>query len=314
MQSALLQQIGDQLDRQIVVKVGYGGVVMPGDTPISNDSGEVIRNGHEKSRRSATGPRKGTAGRQGPPRGSGSPGAYASFGGSQLGPNPVPEEIETAYPGAAVWPRQDGFWLLTESSLLDGEYRRARIATAISTETECARSWAFWVSELSRAVPIGPRHTYFDGAICAFSPNDGAWSFGAPLVSLLDLHTLWAFRHLHLERLGRWPGPQIAFDYFERIVECRPGELCGCQDPKGRYEDCCLAADAERDPIAALMTYRAFYGTRQPPDQVARFVEGGCEPPPIRDFLPARKSDMERAWNGLLRRSDGVPLPIRSGR
>lgn len=313
MRQALLRHIGDQLDQQVVVKVGCGGVVMPGDgIAISSSSGEVSTNGNERSRGSAARPRQGSAGRQGASRGPGTPGAYSSFGGTDPGPNPAPDEVAAAYPGAAVWPQPGGFWLLSDAVLLRGEYRRARFATAVCTKTASTRAWAFWVTDLSRTVAIGPRHTYLDGSVCAVGPTDAVWSFGDSLVGLLDLQTLWAFRHLHLERVGRWPGPQIAFDYFERMVECRPTEICGCPEPKGTYEQCCMAADAGRDRIAALMRYRAFYGDRFPPEEVVRFVNGDAPPPPIPNLLPARMSDIERAWDGLSRRSDGVPLPVRS--
>jgi hypothetical protein len=202
--------------------------------------------------------------------------------------------------------------LLTESRLLPREYRRVVLATAVCVKSETCRSWAFWTSTLSEPKAIGPRHTYFDGAICAFEVADGVWSFGDPLERLLDIYTLWAFRHLHLERLGRWPGPQATRDYFERIVECRPDELCGCEEPRGRYKDCCLAKDRARDPVDALMMYRTFYGPRRPPEAVLGFVAGRDEPPPVGHLLPIRICDLERIWAGIPRPTKGVALPIRT--
>lgn len=289
---------------------------MPSDeAALSTNLGGDLHHAVQRSRGSAAGSWQGPPRRKGASRGSGSTGAYAPLVRSIAGsPQAVPEEVAQAYPGARIWRQDQGFWLLTESRLLPGEYRHARFATAVCLKSETCRSWAFWVSELSEPVAIGPRHTYLDGAICAFENSDEVWSFGDPLEQLLDIYTLWAFRHLHLERLGRWAGPQVARDYFERIVECRPEELCGCDNPKGRYRDCCFPRDTMRDHVEAWMMYRSFYGPRQPPSSVVDFASRQGDPPSVRELLPMRASDLDRVLWGIPRRSRGVPLPIRMSR
>lgn len=303
---AVLKHIGCQLDRQVEVRVGNGGIVMPSDeTDPSKTLGGDINHAIKRSRRSTTNPWQRTARWQGAPGRTGTAGTYASIGRPEHGQgHEVPEEVAVAYPGAKIWHQGHGFWLLTESALLLGEGCPARIATAVCMRTESVRAWAFWAPSMSRPVPIGPRHTYLDGAICALDGTDDVWRFGDSLVSLLDLYTLWVFRHLHLERIGRWPGLQAGRDYFERIVEFSSDELCGCDAPKGRYKDCCAPRDSGRDSIAAFLTYHRFYGARRPPESLIGFVTKGEDPPAISDLLSIHSHDLERYCSRLA-------LPIR---
>jgi len=54
------------------------------------------------------------------------------------------------------------------------------------------RAWGFWTAGTATSW-IGPRHINFgDGSICAFSPDEGAWSEGGDLRTLIDLYNVWA--------------------------------------------------------------------------------------------------------------------------
>lgn len=311
---AHLRYIGDQLDRGIEVRVGNGGVVMPNDeaAPLLDLGGDV-NHATERQRRSETRPRKGPPGGEGTSRRSRTAGAHASVG--RTDPHAyrnVRQEVAEAYPGAEVWHQENGFWLVAESRILPREFRRVRFVVACCAARELVKGWAFWISDLSDPVHIGPRHTYFEGEICAYPAHAGIWSFGDSMVRLLDFYTVWAFRHLYLERVGRWPGHQVTWDPNERIVECRSDELCGCQNPAGRYRDCCAPKDAQRDQLEALLAYRAFYGPRQPPEGVTRFVSVRRNPPELAQIFALRMSDLRRFWPRSLSivPTDGMPLRI----
>lgn len=311
---AHLRYIGDQLDRGIEVRVGNGGVVMPNDEVArTHEMGGDVSYANERPGRSETRPRQGTAGRQRAARGPGPARADASVRGPDAGAyRTVQEEVAEAYPGARVWHQEHGFWLVAESRVLPGEFFRARFVIACCSAREMVKGWGFWVSELSPPMHIGPRHTYFEGDICAFPAHSGFWAYGDSMVRLLDFYTIWAFRHLHLEQAGRWPGHQITWDPNERIAECRLDELCGCQTPEGLYRDCCYPDDAKRDQLEALLAYRAFYGPRTPPQSVTRFASELRDPPDLRGFAPLRISDLRRFWPRSLSTMpvDGLTLPI----
>lgn len=169
---------------------------------------------------------------------------------------------------------------------MPGHWRTAHFATAVSVQSRKVRSWGFWWGAACTPLPIGPRHTYLDGAACAFDALDGIWSFGDPLVQLLDIYALWAFRHLHLEQIGTWPGPQAARLDFERIVELKAGEHCGCDSPRGTYGECCAESDSQRDKVAAHVAYWRFFGMRKPPPSVTTFALNGGEPPDMKTLFP----------------------------
>jgi hypothetical protein len=166
-------------------------------------------------------------------------------------------------------------WVLVESRLFDGLRKRARFLIGVSYRYAAIRSWAFWVDAIGLPVWIGPRHTnYNDGSICAFEPADGTWGFSDGLVQLVDLYTLWVARHLHLEVFGRWPGAQSVHRPYERILEIRTGEQCGCRDAAGAYVDCCRTRDLARDRIADAVEFICWtqFALRSPPRQVLDFV------------------------------------------
>jgi hypothetical protein len=150
------------------------------------------------------------------------------------------------------------------------------------------RGWGFWMRiPMNHPQWIGPRHTNMpDGSICAFDPNDETWKVCGSLVSLLDLYTLWALRHLHLQILGYWPGRQVAKFVTERLLELKPFELCGC----GRdmpYEECCQAADLRANRLFEAMRFCGLGGfCRCPPQAILKFIREEGPPPTIAEVLP----------------------------
>jgi hypothetical protein len=155
-------------------------------------------------------------------------------------------------------------------------------------------AWGFWTAAAETRW-IGPRHTNFqDGSICAFSPDDRAWSEGGDLRALLDLYSVWTLRHLHLEVFGRWPGKQYALlgadprvQAYYRWIECKDDELCGCGSETRRYSQCCKPSDLQWDVIE-LMGYflrqiKGGFQSRRPQPSVAGFIEGRSALPKIAD-------------------------------
>jgi hypothetical protein len=108
---------------------------------------------------------------------------------------------------------------------------------------------------------------------------------GDSFVTLLDIYSLWAIRHLHLEILGRWPGRQKARWPFERIIETRPDELCGCGSME-RYADCCRQADLHSDFNALRYEFLRDTqgGTRKPPAELTAALEGKVPLPRIQSY------------------------------
>jgi hypothetical protein len=158
-------------------------------------------------------------------------------------------------------------WLLTDSSVVDGLKPAATFLTAISWPAFAVKSWGFWRDSPFSVRWIGPRHTNFpDGSICAFDPTDWTWVFGDSLVSLLDLYSVWALRHLHLQMFNRWPGPQSVFHPYERRVEFQPDEHCGCGSGRA-YGLCCASHDAARKPLPDAVSFSVLFagGLREPP-------------------------------------------------
>jgi hypothetical protein len=124
-----------------------------------------------------------------------------------------------------------------------------------------------------------------DGSICAFDPDDGTWAIGGSIVSLLDLYTLWALRHFHLQVFGYWPGRQVASFVMERLLELKPFEHCGCGGDKP-YEKCCQAADLKADRLSETIKFSDLGGFRRcPPQAILKFLTEGYAPD-ITDVLP----------------------------
>jgi len=287
-----LQEIGCQLDKNIFPRVKNGGIVMPSDSAVL-PSTLGVENGNEQSsrqRRPEAGSWKGTAGGQGPARGAWPPHQTAPVVCANFREKYEDEltAVCEAYRCTEVWYEGDGLWLLTESALLPALQTTATFLTGISFTRASARSWGFWRGGTVGCTWIGPRHTNFpDGSICAFEPSDGTWTFGDPLVELLDLYTLWALRHLHLQVYRRWPGQQAVHHPYERLLEIREGEYCGCGKTDKLYGECCRDRDLARNRIADAVSFllRASGGLREPPQEVTRFIREQKEPPRLCNLL-----------------------------
>ncbi len=192
--------------------------------------------------------------------------------------------VRQAYPRTQLWHQGDGVWLLSKSAVLDGLRQHAIFLTGISFAWSMVRSWAYWSAPLALPVWIGPRHTnFFDGSICAFEPTDGTWGFGDSLVELLDLYTVWALRHLHLQIFGRWPGYQAVHYPVERLLELREDEYCGCGMTGKMYGECCKAKDAAKSRVADAVQFAL--SPRRPPGSVTKAVRTGDAPPLLANLL-----------------------------
>ena len=281
----MLKRIGRELDEGWFPAVKNCGVVIPGEFVVKPETaGEDIdyEQRQRKGRPSARS-RKRAARRKRSPGRSGTPSKAAPVistslqetYGSQL------DEIEVAYPGVQHWQEPDALWLLTTSRVLDGCTRNAVFVSVIPCKVMLIpRSWGFW----NGCQWIGPRHTNFpDGSVCSYEPRDHTWHLGDSIVSLLDLHTLWALRHLHLEVFGRWPGPQAVPYAYERLLELREDEYCGCEAKHPKlYGECCRGKDLASDRLADAIhfTLRMAGGLRNPPTSVCKFVHGLISRPP----------------------------------
>jgi hypothetical protein len=176
-----------------------------------------------------------------------------------------------------------GLWLMTESAVIPGLKKAATFLLAVNLKDELVKGWGFWRGHAIGVEWIGPRHTNFnDGTICAFEAQDGTWCFGRSLVGLIDLYSVWALRHLHLELFGRWPGLQFVHHRCEHHLELHPDELCGCGTPK-RYRDCCYEKDRADGSLASTIEYLCKIGSwdRKPPRSIIETVREGAAPPAL---------------------------------
>jgi len=285
-QRATLREIGLKLDSGAFPRVLNGGVVVPGDRPAALRSpGTEKTSGQEPSRRSEAGSRQRPAGRQGPP---GRPGQAREAAPLARAGTPSPSsdelrELEGAYPGAQVWQRDDGYWLCVSSHLLprlEPSVNFLVYVLATSGTPLLARGWAFWAN----GIWVGPRHTNWDGSICAFADADRAWVPNDSIVNLLDLYTTWAVRHLHLSEFGRWPGPQLAATPAERILEQHPTELCGCgRSSTAKYSECCSSKDISESRIGATLKWMTL--GRHPPREIEEIVLKNRVPPSVAEGI-----------------------------
>lgn len=284
-----LREIGRQLDDNLAVNVQNDGIVTPSAAIVSSVTlGEESYNAEPATGRSETRPRTRAASRQGQAGGYSTGRPWASGRTASL---LVPElrahyeeeigRITEFYPGTELWDQEQGVWLLVRSSLLYGLTRRAIFATYVSYAALAVYSWAFWEDLLTPGTWIGPRHTNFpDGSICAFEPDDSTWVYGRPIVKLFDFYSVWAVRHLHLEVFGRWPGRQSVKYAYERILELRDDEFCGCTNGDKLYGDCCKSKDIASSQIPAAIDFFFFSRgrLREPPKAVVDFVHRRSNP------------------------------------
>lgn len=287
-----LRKIGQQLDEGIFPNVFNDGIVALNDSAASTATvGAEKKNEPTRQKRSSTGSWQGTA------RWQRQAGRSRSPGNSAPVVSPVLREeyrrqldgIMAAYPRTAVWRHEEGLWLSVESAIIAGFNRRATFIVALPYfENAIPKAWGFWTTHISWDW-IGPRHTNFpDGSICAFEPRDASWVTGGDIVSLLDLYTLWALRHLHLNFVGHWPGRQSVTHAYERLVELKDEEFCGCDSGQLRYADCCKQADmaADRNALASdfLVNFSKFQPRRVPP-RIQRILTHREGPPSFTEDL-----------------------------
>lgn len=254
----LLEEIGEGLDREQYPSVYRNGLVKPGPgrPPETSPGGgtELYVSAPEGgSPRPAAGEGQGPAG-----HGSADGAARSSASEALLlrAPGLTPKVRHDL--GAAIdeyrdtWLRivaPETVWLLTRIRPIPGLPDEPLLLTAYPLRSRFAWpcSWAWW----SPGDWIGPRHINFDGtgSICSFERTHGTWKPGDPLLRLLDLHTGWVVRHMHLRYFGRWPGPQVIHTAYERLREQLPGELCGACDSMRPYEVCCRPEDIARGSL-----------------------------------------------------------------
>lgn len=293
---AELRRIGEGLDARQPVRVTDGGIVFLDPDSAQSAVLETCYEQRQNARRPAARSRQGAARRERPPGRPRPPGAGPWVGRLSAAYQQQLEGVQRAYPGAALDLDQHGVWLFARSQLLAGLSREAIFLVALpDTPLVEPRAWAFW-QQGKEATWIGDRHTnFFDGSICAYSPTiDRAWSPGGDLRTLLDLYSLWALRHLHVEVLGRWPGKQYALlapnghpmPYY-RLVEFKDDELCSC-DSGGRYGACCKPRDLTCDFMIEMQRFRAVHGgrgirDRRPPEPILRWALEGATKPRIYD-------------------------------
>lgn len=282
---ALLAEIGALLNSGCYPVVHNGGIVRPSKPSVtSNQQGVEMKDDERtRQRRPATGPWQGTAGGQGQAIGSWPSRRAAPVidPGLQRAFEAEIDAIRDAYPGTAFWLHENGVWLRTESQILDGLTRRATFLTSIPfTREGRTSSWGYWTTPIS-ASWIGPRHTNFpDGSVCAFERRDGTWNIGDNVVTLLDLYTLWALRHLYMEVFGRWPGYQSVPMPYERLQELKDDEFCGCDKSNLRYAECCKPRDLMLSRAEAFQDFLAWTGgtdtcgMRRPPNWAALVIMG----------------------------------------
>lgn len=295
----MLAEIGRQLDANVFPHVFDNGVVMPSASDVALSAlGKETDDEQQRPRGPAAGSRKGTARRKGTPRRSRQAGASARISGGLLRTAYAAQlaSLAKAYPASRVFPDDEGMWLQTESSILSGLDYGATFLVALPFAPGVGpRAWGFWHGP-DGLLWIGPRHTnFFDGSICAFSPGDNVWTEGGNLTSLIDLYTVWAFRHLYLEVVGRWPGrqyslppPNEVLNPYYRLAQCKDDELCGCGSPTARYAECCKPRDLRSDfgRLAQEFVRRmgARLGDRKPPQAIVDFATGQGASPSIRDL------------------------------
>jgi len=287
----VVQRIGDDLDRQVFARVTDGGLMLPAGADDLHQLAGREKRDVERKRRPATGSWQGAAGGQRKAGGPWTAGTAPSAGRRSSAADYEEEltKLKVAYPASQVWMREQGIWLVAHSALVDGLDREAVFVVALPFDVrKSAQGWGFWSrGNLAFVQWIGPRHTNFPfGSICAFEPADGTWRTGDSPIVLLDLYSLWAVRHLHLEHFGRWPGSQVARWPYERRTECLEHELCGCGSFSKTYAECCLPLDRKRDAVKDALSFiwETGGGDRSPPIEIFRFLREQIEPPQVTDY------------------------------
>lgn len=293
----MLQAVGTALDQHRRLRVHVHGLITVDDNSPAMIATQENGNERQGKRGPSARSRKRTTPRQGPAGRPWTPGTSSRVGRSVLRDAYEGQVIRLAeaYPTLQTFADEEGMWLLAKSSIVEGLQQKATFLVALPYQAGAGpRAWGFWTDAAHLPRWIGPRHTNFrDGSVCAFSPNDGAWWEGGDIRTLMDLYSVWALRHLHLEICGRWPGKQYGIvgaapsvEAYYRQRECKDDELCGCGSETQRYAECCKPSDLRCDFVQAASLFLRHTGgfeTRTPPNAVVTFVQGQSSFPKIAD-------------------------------
>ncbi|MBX9897279.1 MAG: hypothetical protein K2Y17_05165 [Qipengyuania sp.] len=162
--------------------------------------------------------------------------------------------------GTLAFEDQHGLWAVVSSNPLGPGGPQINFLTGVIADRRVTpRAWAFERIGV-RAKTMALKHTNFpDASVCAFVPEDRAWSPGEGLVAYADHLTIWAVKQLYREHIGSWPGPQFGFGALYRKLEFQPQEWCGCLSDK-RYADCHQASDLLASDPPAHTEFRAAFG------------------------------------------------------
>lgn len=287
---AMLRKIGEQLDQNSFPQVYDGGVIWPDEsTVIPLNQGTELNNVKWQPTRPTTATGQWATRRARQARRRRSPSNASSFVDASLQERYTEElgAVRSAYPNTKIWQQAEGLWLLTSSSILPDLNKKATFLTAIPFNPKIpVRSWAFWSTSVSNEW-IGPRHTNFPcGSICAFEPMDNTWVAGDSIIDLLDIYSVWALRHLHLEVFGKWAGYQSVPHPYERLIEIQDHEYCGCNNSNKLYKDCCKKEDVNRDRGADFKSFTSTYGhIRRPPQSIIKFMQDRKTLPTISELF-----------------------------
>lgn len=291
-----IQVIGQDFDQGIFPNILDGGVLIPGARPVVPVPGKERVHHGQQSRQtnpSCASTPSGTS------AASGYPGTSGNTAPVARATTCMEEEIDVlkrSYPGTRSYPQAHGVWLQIPCAVLPNLGYSAKIIVAINTSLHHVSAWGFWVAGVAGIRWIGDRHTnYADGSICAFDGRDGTWHLRESLVKLADIYSMWAFRHLHLEVCGHWPGPQSSGRRLERMREFKPNENCGCDAPRGTYAECCMAADIAAESTPGRMDYAKTHSnimyalecqTRRPPSAVVELASDANGSHVFPEFTP----------------------------
>lgn len=264
-----LRALGQALDTGQYLSVFHQGFVTIGDEHES----EVIKDvATEPARRSAARAWAGRRTAEGPRRAASqtdhfrSPTLESAFG--------TEFRILAQHYDALGFEDPDGLWVVTKSKPLGRHGPRIHFLIAFSLDRGIPpRAWAF-----DRTGPharlMSLKHTNFpDASICAFLPDENAWSPSDGIIALVDHYSVWAIKKLHRDHLGHWPGKQAGACAYYRRMEFAASEWCGCQSGR-KYRDCHQGADLLVNDAAGKKEFEQifhcdYHARREPPEVLA---------------------------------------------
>lgn len=92
---------------------------------------------------------------------------------------------------------------------------------------------------------------------------------------------------MYLGKYGRWPGQQAVHFPYERVLELRSDEYCGCRQSDKLYGECCQIKDIKSNQVADAVNFilKCFSGHRKPPEVVINFIHKQLNPPKIVELI-----------------------------